>query len=60
MSEIWYRINMSEKIIYKNLWTGKNGIQPKFYEDFMQNSPEWKKVKGLDFENIKRIVNVIY
>ena len=51
---------MSEKIIYKNLWTGKNGIQPKFYEDFMQNSPEWKKVKGLDFENIKRIVNVIY
>lgn len=48
-------IYMSKKI-FKNLWTGDDGIPPKFNEDFMQNGPEWQKVKGLDFENIGRIL----
>jgi len=47
---------MSEKKIFKNLWTGDDGIPPKFNEDFMKNGPEWQKVKGLDFENIGRIL----
>lgn len=47
---------MIKKKIFKNLWTGDNGIPPKFNEDFLKNGPEWQKVKGLDFENVGRIL----
>lgn len=47
---------MAEKKLFKNLWTVDNGIPPRFNQDFMQNGPEWQKVKGLDFEKIGRIL----